>query len=121
MSFSGLQFSKKVADVELKIENNTGLVLWLGPNDLIQVPMNQSERVQCRKALLDALDLLDQTIVKFDTFSTGAEKDGCWRRNPQHLSDCLGVYDSSLPSEQREGNLEPQLRLVSADPPLKGC
>ncbi|WP_162619141.1 hypothetical protein [Tritonibacter mobilis] len=102
--------------MELKIENDEGLVLWTGSGELVQVPMDTVERAQCRKALLDALILLDQTIVKRCTFSTAAVTDQCEPQSPQHLSDCLAIYDFSRPSKQPKNSQEPRLRLVSADP-----
>ena len=107
--------------MELKLENSNGLALWMGHGDLVQVPMDPNERIQCRKALLDALDLLDQTIVKFDTFSTEGETGERWQQSPQHLSDCLAVYDSALPSKRQENSREPMLRLVSAHPQPLDC
>ena len=67
--------------MELKIENSEGLVLWTGLGELVQVPMDKDERAQCRKALLDALDLLDQTIVKRCTFATATVTDQCELQN----------------------------------------
>lgn len=107
--------------MELKLENAGGLVLWTGAGDLVQVPLDKDERAQCRKALMDALDLLDQTIVKQCTFSMANEQDQFELQNPQHLSDCLGVYDFAPPSAQRESNPEPKLRLVSAGSLLSDC
>ena len=101
--------------MEVKLENSKGLALWSGHGDIVQVPMDPSERAQCRKALLDALDLLDQTIVKYDTFSTVGEMDESLQQSPQHLSDCLGVYDFSPPSAQQENSPKPKLQLVSVD------
>lgn len=105
--------------MELKIENSEGLVLWTGLDDLVQVPMDKDERAQCREVLLNALDLLDQTIVKWSTFSTAAVPDQYERQSLPHLSDCLGVYDFSPPSGQQESTQEPKLQLVSAGPPLR--
>lgn len=102
--------------MELKIENSEGLVLWTGVGELVQVPLDKGERAQCRKALLDALDLLDQTIVKHCTFATATVTDECELQSPQHPSDCLAIYDFSRPSEQPKGSQERRLRLVSADP-----
>jgi len=86
--------------MELKLENSEGLVFWTGAGDLVQVPLDQSEHAQCRKAFMDALDLLNQTIVKQCTFSTAIEQDQFGTQSPQHLSDCLGVYDVALPPAQ---------------------
>jgi len=105
--------------MEIKLENSNGLALWVGRDDIVQVPMDPDERAQCRKALLDALDLLDQTIVKWSTFSTADVKDQFLKQNQPRLSDCLAVYGSAPPSRRQVGNLGPQLRLVSADLPLK--
>lgn len=112
---------KKAGKMEVKLENENGLALWIGPNDLVQIPMDKIERDQCRKALLDALNLLDQTIVKLSTFSTAAEMDQCVKQSPPHLSDCLAVYDSSHPSARQECNPKPKLQLVSVDPPSSDC
>lgn len=87
--------------MELKLEDENGLVLWLGKGDLVQVPMEVNERTQCRKMLVDALQILDQTIIKYDTFPTASETDEHWQQSPQHLSDCP----------------EPEPRLVSAGQP----
>lgn len=107
--------------MEIKLENSEGLVLWVGAGDTVQVPMDPNERAQCRKALLDALDLLDQTIVKQCTFSTATGPDQFETQSLPHLSDCLGVYDFSPPTAQRESNPKPKLRLVSAGPLLSDC
>lgn len=107
--------------MELKIENSEGLVLWTGFGDLVQVPMKKNERAQCREVLMDALDLLDQTILKYDTFSTEGERDGSWLQSPQHLSDCLEVCCFPLPSEPQSDTQEPHLRLVSAGLPSPDC
>lgn len=107
--------------MELKIENSDGLVLWVGFNDLVQVPMASDERTQCRKVLLDALALLDETIPKYDTFSTVSEMGEPLIQNPQHLSDCRAVFDLSHPSKQQEGTAGPKLRLVSGDPKSMDC
>lgn len=102
--------------MELKIEDLNGIALWVGHGETVQVPMDPDERAQCRKVLLDALDLLDQTIVKWSTFSMGGVLDQCETQSSQHLSDCLAIYDFSHPSEQPKGSQVPRLRLVSADP-----
>lgn len=107
--------------MELKIEDDQGLLLWLGPDDLVQVPMDLEERAQCRKALLDALDLLDQTIVKWSISSMASGMDGCEIQTSQYHPDCLAAFDFSHPSKQRADNQEPKLRLVSALPPKTGC
>ena len=101
--------------MELKIENSEGLVLWIGLGELVQVPLDKDERAQCRKALLDALGLLDQTIVKRCTFATANAPDQFEIQSPRHLSDCLGVYDSARPLIPQESNPRPKLRLVSVD------
>ena len=107
--------------MELKLENAGGLVLWTGAGDLVQVPLDKDERAQCRKALMDALDLLNQTIVKQCTFSMATDVDQSVIQSPQHLSDCLEVYDFAPPLAQRESNPKPKLRLVSVDPQLSDC
>lgn len=102
--------------MEIQIRDNDDLVLWIGKGDVVQVPMDKNERAQCRKMLLDALSLLDQTIVKYCTSSMGGAKDLSSQQSPQHLSDCLGVYDFSPPSKQPTGNSTHKLQLVSVDP-----
>ena len=98
--------------MELKIENEGGLVLWTGRGDLVQVPMDKGERDQCRQALLDALDLLDQTIVKWSTFSMEDEMERSEIQSSQRLDGCLAVYDCSPPSRQPRSSRVPPLRIV---------
>lgn len=102
--------------MELKLENSNGLALWIGPNDQVQVPMDPDERAQCRKALLDALGLLDQTIVKWSTFSTAGEMGERVIQNSLHPDDCLAVYDCSRPLVQPKSSSSRHLRIVSFDP-----
>jgi len=102
--------------MELKLENSDGLVLWTGSGDLVQVPMDPDERAQCRRKLLDALNLLDQTIVKWSTFSTGGAMGECVIQSSLHPDGCLAVYDCSPPSEQQVSNPLLHLRIVSSDP-----
>lgn len=102
--------------MELKVEVNGSLSLWLGPGDLVQIPMDKCERAQCRAMLLDALNLLDQTIVKWSTFSTATEMDAAEIQISQHPDDCLAVFDCSPPSEQQAGTPNGALRIVSSDP-----
>lgn len=102
--------------MEVKLENSNGLALWLGSGDIVQVPMDPDERAQCRRALLDALYLLDQTIVKWSTFSTGDEMGERVTQNSPRPDDCLAVYDCSRPSEQPASNPLPRLQIVSFDP-----
>ena len=89
--------------MELKIENESGLVFWVGCGDLVQVSLESEERAQCRKLLLDALELLNQTIVTRSTFSTAAAQDQFEKRSSPHLSDCLGVYDCAPPIKTTRG------------------
>jgi hypothetical protein len=102
--------------MELKIENSEGLVLWTGAGDLVQLPMDRNERAQCRKLLLDSLDLLNQTIVKQSTISMVGETDQGEIQSPQHLSDCRAVYVFSRSSKQPKGREAPKLQLVFGDP-----
>jgi hypothetical protein len=101
--------------MELKLENSNGVALWTGSGDLVQVPMDPDERAQCRKALLNALDLLDQTIVKWSTFSTGGEMGECVTQSSPHPDGCLAVYDCSPPSEPQVSSPSRHLRIVSSD------
>lgn len=101
--------------MELKIVLENGLCLWMGPDDEVQVPMCRKERAACRKALHDALNLLDDTIVKYDTFSTVTETDGPEKQSSQHPDGCLGVFDYSPPLERPTGTQETHLRIVSSD------
>lgn len=102
--------------MEVKLISETGLSLWLGPSDQVQVPMNKEERAQCRKALLDALSLLDETIVKYDTLATAGAMGAALIQNSPHLDGCLGVFDYSRPSKQPVGTEVRRLRIVSSDP-----
>ena len=101
--------------MEVKLISESGLSLWLGPNDQVQVPMCKDERAECRKALLDALKLLDETIVKFSTLSTVAEMDAPLIQSLPHLDGCLGAFDYSRPSERSAGNATKRLRIVLSD------
>jgi len=101
--------------MEVKLISESGLSLWLGSNEQVQVPMCKKERAECRKALLDALKLLDETIVKYDTLSTGGAMDAPVIQSLPHLDDCLGVFDYSRPSEQLASNPKTRLRIVSSD------
>lgn len=83
--------------MELKIEINGSLALWLGPNDSVQVSMDLGERVKCREALSNALNLLDQTIVKWSTFSTATATGAAEIRNLPRLDGCHAVFDCSHP------------------------
>lgn len=100
---------------ELKIEVGGDLALWVGPGDLVQVPMDSKERALCREALEGALSLLNQTIVKYPTLSTGAEMGAVEIRNLQRPGDCLGVFDCSHPSGPQVGSQEPRIQLVKSD------
>lgn len=102
--------------MEVKLENSNGLVLFAGAGGTVQVPMDPDERAQCRKVLLDALDLLDQTIVKWSTFSTGAEMGEPVTRSSQHPDGCLAVYDCSPPLARPIDSPTQHLRIVTADP-----
>ena len=103
-------------EIQLKIEIGGDLALWVGSDDTVQVPMDTNERARCRKALLSALDLLDQTIVKWSTFSTVDVMGERVTRNSQHLDGCLAVYDCSRPSRQQADSLAPNLRIAPSDP-----
>ena len=102
--------------VTLKVEVDDDLCLWLGPDDIVQVPFDGEERAKCRKALQDALDLMDQTIVKWSTFSTASAMGECVTRNSPHLDGCLAVYNCSPPSKQQADSPTLNLRLVPSDP-----
>lgn len=102
--------------MELKIEIGGDLLLWIGPNGLVQVPMDKKERAACRHALLDAIELLDQTIVKWSTFSTAVETDAVAIRNSLRPDGCLAVFDCSPPSERPADSRAKGLRLVSSRP-----
>lgn len=101
--------------MEVKLISESGLSLWLGPNEQVQVPMCKKERATCRKALLDALQLLDETIVKYDTLSTGGAMDAPVIQSLPHLDGCLGVFDYSRPSEQPTNSPVRRLQIVSTD------
>ncbi|WP_132599166.1 hypothetical protein [Rhodovulum adriaticum] len=101
--------------MDLKLEIDGDLALWVGRDDQVQVTMNPQERAQCRKALLDALALLDQTIVKWSTFSTAGGMGEPETRISQRPDGCLAVFDCSPPSARPEGNPKHALRIVSSD------
>lgn len=49
--------------VQLQITDESGLVLWIGPDNIVQVPLKPSDRQMCRQAIIDAMALLDETEV----------------------------------------------------------
>ena len=106
---------KGQTNMEVKLISESGLSLWVGPNEQVQIPMCKKERAECRKALLDALNLLDETIVKYRTLSTADETGAPLIQSLPHLDGCLGVFDYSHPSEQPTGNAKRHLRIVSSD------
>lgn len=83
--------------MQLKIEDDSGLVLWMGLDELVQVPLARDERARCRAVLTDALALMDETITLHGTLATEVGEGQFVKRNSPHLSDCLGVYDFSPP------------------------
>ena len=101
--------------MELRIGKGDEIVLWLGADDQVQVSMDINERAQCRELLESALDLLNQTVVNWSTFSTATETDVGERQSPPHHVDCLAVYDCSHPSKPRAGTAALSLRIVSTD------
>ena len=85
---------------ELKVTGTSGLMLWLGSNDQVQVPMRLSERVACRQALLDALTLLDQTEISMSKFSTANALCRSWQQSSPRPVESRAVCDLPPPSTQ---------------------
>lgn len=102
---------------ELTLSAGSELLLHIGTNDAVTVPMDAGQRALCREALEDALTLLAQTTIALRTFAMEAATDEVWRRSSQRLSDCPEVYDLTRPSGQPVDSRAPRLRLVAADPP----
>jgi hypothetical protein len=107
--------------MNLKIEDATGLVFWIGSNDMVQVPMRLSERVLCRQVLVDALTLLDQTEVKKSTFSTADGQDRCSQQNELCLRGFREVYGCAHQATPQAGTRKDGLRLVSVDRQQPDC
>ena len=77
--------------MQLKIENDSGHFLWIGPEDLVQVPKDRNERARNRTALMDALFVSDQTIVTHSSFATANAQGSSEIQNSQRLGDFLGI------------------------------
>jgi hypothetical protein len=101
--------------MELKIEIDGELCLWLGPDEDVQVPMSERERAQCRERLLSALSLLNETVVKYSTFSKVGGTGEASTQNSPRLGDYPEVVDWTRPSAPQVGSQAPHLRLVSSD------
>lgn len=72
--------------MELSVRDSSGLILRVGLDDQVVVPLKPSERVLCRQALVDALALLDQTAVTQSISSKEVAKDAGSRRTAPHLA-----------------------------------
>lgn len=70
---------------DLRISGPDGLILMIGSDDLVQIPLLPSERTMCRQALLDALTLLDQTEIKRSISSMADLPDLCSRQTAPAL------------------------------------
>lgn len=82
---------------ELSVRVGHDLVLQVGADDTVTVPMDKQERALCRKALEDALLLLSQTTVTRSTFATEAGSDEVSIQTSPHLSDCHATVCYSRP------------------------
>lgn len=97
--------------VEVRLSGD--LLLQIGSGDAVTIAMGKVERELCRKALTDALYLLDQTIVKWSTFSTADEMGEPAPQSSLRLDGCLAVFDCAPPSAQSAGSATQRLRIVS--------
>ena len=85
--------------MDLRITKNGEALLEISESGEVLIPMDEEERVQCRKALQDALQFLSQTVVTRSTFSTATETDAAWKQTSPHQMSFFSQSPKTSPSK----------------------